>query len=503
MGPRLGFLLAVVLALAATRAGGFSLLGPYTDWMQQTNGYRFSLDIGGPMNIGEGYRWNVPVVTYAFDQTFLDYFGSNGVAAVESAIQVLNDLPAASSIVLTNYPFDTRRFNYWLGQELGLYDLTAETLHLLLEQMGLASPTRYVFALRLTEPVLPYLSIDLDSWGLAEAISEGVILERNFDPESLAPSQCINGILYDCALTVWHGDEIVELDAGGQAGNWYVTVADGPQQPGALYLGLTWDDVGGLRYLLSSNNVNYELLLPDVQGAGTNAGSYVNGALRPGVEKISFMRQPSDPLSGQALPLTNQFTDTYITNGTAMQQQLERIISQPDFLFCAADTDPGDLSVPIVTRTGTDTWCNNAAINGDPSKAGPGVITPPVKITFPKFGGRVVTEDTFPQSPAYPYVGAWGSFDSSPTDPFVAYPWPGSPDSRELTVRLHLENNGSQVGSYMWRLPVGPGGQAALLTSTNFVDWFSPLVVTNGGGIIEWEHRETSLPQRFFRVVPQ
>ena len=41
--------------------------------------------------------------------------------------------------------------------------------------------------------------------------------------------------------------------------------------PGYFFNGLTRDDVGGLRYLLSTNNVNLESLLPDVYGAGTNA----------------------------------------------------------------------------------------------------------------------------------------------------------------------------------------------------------------------------------------
>src|SRR5262245_51899616 len=93
-----------VILFSAAHGFGFALLGPYADWMQLTNGYRGPYDIGGPMDLREEYRWNVPVVTYAFDQSFLDYFGSNGVAAVESAIQILNNLPPASQIVLTNFP---------------------------------------------------------------------------------------------------------------------------------------------------------------------------------------------------------------------------------------------------------------------------------------------------------------------------------------------------------------------------------------------------------------
>ena len=56
----------MLIALFTGSAGGFafSLLGPYADWMDVPKGYRTPGDIGGPMNIGEGYRWNLPVVTY-------------------------------------------------------------------------------------------------------------------------------------------------------------------------------------------------------------------------------------------------------------------------------------------------------------------------------------------------------------------------------------------------------------------------------------------------------
>src|SRR5277367_5001978 len=92
--------------------------------------YQFASSTGAPMAIGEGYRWNVPVITYGYDQTFLDYFGTNGVAAVESAIQILNDLPPASAIVLTNYSTGTRRKNF-NAQSEGLSDLRSAALSIL------------------------------------------------------------------------------------------------------------------------------------------------------------------------------------------------------------------------------------------------------------------------------------------------------------------------------------------------------------------------------------
>jgi len=89
-------------------------------------------------------------------------------------------------------------------------------------------------------------------------------------------------------------------------------------------------------FLLSTNNLNYENLISGVAGAGTNANSFVNGALRPGRDKVTFTPHPVDPQSGQFLPTTNYFTDIYLTNGIRQQQQLLRIISRPDFLSARA-----------------------------------------------------------------------------------------------------------------------------------------------------------------------
>ena len=120
---------ALVLWLMTSYASAFALLGPYEDWMQPTHGFRYDTDVGGPMNLGKEYRWNVPVLTYAFDQSFLDYFGTNGVAAVEQAIQILNALPPASQLNPSNYPPEALRVNY-VARALGLIDLKSQTIHL-------------------------------------------------------------------------------------------------------------------------------------------------------------------------------------------------------------------------------------------------------------------------------------------------------------------------------------------------------------------------------------
>jgi hypothetical protein len=138
------YLIAAFLFALILESRAFSLLGPVQPWMQSSNGVIYDGDIGGPMCISNEYRWNVPVLTYGFDQSFSNYFGTNGISAVESAIQILNDLPPASQIVLTNYPFNSQHVNF-TAQSQNLNDLKSETLSLLLEHMGLAQPTRYLY----------------------------------------------------------------------------------------------------------------------------------------------------------------------------------------------------------------------------------------------------------------------------------------------------------------------------------------------------------------------
>jgi len=505
-----GFVLGAAIGLLGVHAEAFSLLGPWADWMQPDIGYRLGSDIGGPMDFDEGYRWNVPILTYGFDQTFLDYFGSEGVAAVESAIDTLNDLPPASSIVLSNYPLACLQLNYGATAQ-HLLDLRSFTLSLLLEHMGLAPPSQSVFVLRQWDTNF-FLSYPAQSAWPPGTIPN-IILMRNFDPETLVPTTVINGEWY----TAWieflgtyaviiptrvgpfpFGDEAV---AGG--------VNFGESYYGAFFDGLSQDDVGGLRYLLSSSNQNYETVLPDVQGTDTNPAEFVNGAWRPGVEKITFVRHPPGTNTGGFGCFVYQFTDTYITNGVLRRQHLERVIERPDFLFCAGDTGAGIPWTPWFARTDTAGWFNNAALNwDDPTKAGPGVIRPPVTITFQKLGPVVATIDENPPGPAWIDPSGWGSFDGSTNAP-VVYPAGVAQTNSQLLLRLRLSNNlgqpgaSLQLGAYTWQLPVAVGRAASLQASTNLVDWVSLVEVTNTGGLIEWYQFGTDRSQRFFRAVPQ
>lgn len=409
-------------AFSVMQSKAFSLLGPFESWMEYTNGLRQVGDIGGPMCISNEYRWNVPVVTYGFDQSFIDYFGTNGMAAVKSAIQIIDNLPPTSEISLTNFPFDTTHFN-GDAQAAYLLDLKSTTLALLLEQLGLAQPTRYIFVLKQWTPAF----INQQNQGLwfSWAIPD-YIIQGNFDPETLLPTVYIDQILYTSLV------EGRSFGMGTPIGvNYiytfpvtpntptYTAVADRSLELGAYYSGLSYDDVGGLRYLYSTNTLKFETLPPGVKSV--RGHRIVDAALRPGINKIIFMPQPVDARSGVFLPLRNQFVDNYIINGVATHQSVERVIKQPDILFCAGNVDDSKTTiyepastVPLCERTGTESWINNAALNDNRGGKGPGVIQPPVIILFNRLN-EIDEGDNIPV--------LWGTFDGTTNTPIV-YPAP-------------------------------------------------------------------------------
>jgi hypothetical protein len=481
------------LGLSTLSARAFSLLGPYESWMTQTNGFQTLGDTGGPMNLGAEYRWNVPVVTYGFDQSFLDFFGTNGVAAVESAIQILNNLPPASQLDPGVYPLNTSSVNYQAQSE-SLIDLKSETLFLLLQQLGLAQPHRFMFCVH--------------DFSITDKTTNVNIIQRNFDPFTFSATNVLNGTVYSSYVVVqkplgpWAESVYVYAFPADPFSPTITAVADGGAgtSPGTFYTGLTRDDAGGLRYLLETNNYNFESLLPDVQGAGTNAGNYVDNALRGGVDKITFIREALDPILGEFFsPVTNQWTDTFATNSVLMQQRLDRVTMRPDIIFSAVD---GGGQVPVMVEvTSTTNWLNNAP----PGMAGPGIIRPQVKIAFPKFGQSAMAITSDSGGVLQQSNERWASFDASANPP-VIYPAGASAGTgNPWTMYLSLFNTNYQAlpgGQFIWQLPVSLGAGVTLETSTNLTDWTPLLTVTNYGVSFFWEHLY-SRPAEYFRAAPQ
>src|SRR5437899_1519277 len=190
------FLLVAVLSCAVETSRGFSLLGPINEPYQvPTIGYNLPGDIGAPKNLGEEYRRNTPVMYYAADDTFWNYFGSNGVAAIDAACAVFNNLSNVSSYSsdLSEFPYNTLRRN-WRAEALFVLDLKSYTMGLLTEQLGLAPPDRYVWTLHdrnlpAGAPPCPFGEVYL-------------VIKRNFDPafgtslDQLKPTSYINGTLF-------------------------------------------------------------------------------------------------------------------------------------------------------------------------------------------------------------------------------------------------------------------------------------------------------------------
>ena len=477
-------------------ASAFSLLGPFEPWMTTNLGFNSSslgvVDIGGPKNIGEGYRWNIPVITYGYDQSFLDYFGSNGVAAVESAIQTFNDLPPASETNLNGFLLNTTRVNFQAAQ-LGLSDLKSSAMGLIIEQLGLASPTRFVFVLRDdTDPNNP------------------TIIMRNFDPVTLEPSPWVNGILYSYFIYDFEQAsvcEMVTIDPEQQY-TAFDAIADFTFNPynnyyrglGSFYTQMTRDDVGGLYYLYGTNNFALENLIPGVHGAGTNASNCINTALRPGVGNITFQRLTNDPCHGGFVPITLCYEDSYLTDSTLQHQMLEREVNKPDILFTAES-----LGFNQYSRTGTSNWVNNGA----PLQNGPGVIQPPVTINFGRFGPYVFHNDSVYSGPADFDVQTqgWASFDVSTNEP-VVYP-ADSIKNNSTVVNFRLFGppympSAQMLANTTWKL-TGRNDETFLLqTSTNLSDWFTITTITNTGQDVGYVDQVISgTPQRFFRTVPQ
>ena len=443
-----------LLAALAPAAMAFSLLGPLKGYQTPDIGYGLPGDLGGPMSLTESYRWNVPVITYAFDTSFINYFGTNGMNAVDAAFKILNDLPAAGSMSrdLSEFPTRTVAENFEAGV-LGIIDVKSRTLTMLLEQLGLAAPERWVFALR-ASAVQPIGGVSVTNY---------TVIKQNYDPVTLLPSSYVNTSLYtytiedpikpsDYADAV-EGDPLADDDgvpdmtvASFRRHGFFVT-------SGLFFRGLTRDDVGGLRYLLNPAHLANEALLDTVTqavggpppgglgwiawfgnatnsatnvvigGAGTNI---ITTGLRPGINKLTFKKTQYDSLIGQAFtPLTNRYVDQVVgSNGTRLiKQNLQRAITQPDILFVCEDLGlRGDGLTPIpFTSSGIGAWINNSALNGQGSQSGPGVIQGPIRLSFtdqfPYFSNSGATFLTEPSSGS----DVWGSYDGS-TDAPIIYP---------------------------------------------------------------------------------
>lgn len=446
-------LVALLGVVSSSRA--FSLMGPPATWQTSAIGYNLTADVGAPMNLSEEYRITMPTLNYGFDATFLNFFGSNGVVAVQAAMTILNNIPdvRTMSYTLAEFPLQGVGPANSTAANLQIRDLKSATLSTVLGQMGLASPERWVFSLR--------------DRIVVGNVTNYIVIQRNFDPINWNPTNTVNGVLYTYTVRdpvpnqITTYSDAVESPADGRTVNPFLSVAGvddgGGLAAGQFFTSLTRDDFGALRYLLRFNNVNTEQITLGTTGiggsgitlvpfespyslpSGTNTTNSLGTntpvalARRPGIGKVSFRALSIDSLLGiNILPVTNRYTDTYYhpTNFYLTNQNLQRVSSLPDILFTAGDLSTGQLITGATLSRPTSTrWINNAALPGNSSLGGigttpgPGVIPEgdgtsvaipiifdtlgPARINFQSGGARFLDERSARLN------GVWGFFDTT------------------------------------------------------------------------------------------
>jgi hypothetical protein len=357
-------------------AWGFALEGrigaPGDAWQTITIGYGFN-DPVAPKNIYEEYRPDVPVWYYASDSSFISYYGNAGLTNIDAAFGILNGvmcgftntpiflysatngitlpgngLPGGVAVTLTaantldqystnllEFSLENQQINY-TAQTLGLLDMKSFVLHQMVLQLGLADPTRYVWTLhdRLPDPDV--------SNPTCPANEEYLVVQRNFDVTQDYPySSYINGSLYNFTIIENCGNDpkvpysaITDPVPADQVDNSFPPVAaggliTGELNPGVFYDGLTRDDVAGLKYLLSTNNINWEVAASNsVTLVLTNIGAPVP-LLTSNLGALIASSITNDPvtLAGlfpglKAYGLTTNYYIGYITNTTSYYTNL-------------------------------------------------------------------------------------------------------------------------------------------------------------------------------------
>jgi hypothetical protein len=251
----------------------------------------------GPKNLAEEYRCNAPIMYYGCDANFLDFFGMDGMFAIEQAFTALNVLTNVDSYSpeLSEFPLQSEAINY-TAQAWGLLDLKSLTLALMMEQIGLADAVRYTWVL--------HDRFQPTGTACPTGGTEYLVTSRNFDLFSLMPdgnpdfySPYVNTVLYTYQIWEFCGasppapltavavaynvDPAEEYQnspvASGNGISAATTVggAWGSLLIGGYYTGLTRDDMQGMRYLYSTNNINYE---PSASGSVLLSSSSSGGS---------------------------------------------------------------------------------------------------------------------------------------------------------------------------------------------------------------------------------
>ncbi len=427
----------------------FSLGGPIGNggdsWQTAVIGYNLPGDLNAPKNIGEGYRYNNPTLYYAYDANFVDYFSTNGEAAIQAAFATLNSAftnnPTGAtngldgySTGLTEFPLDSTHFNFQ-AQALGIVDLKSSTMLIMMEQLGLTDPIRYDWTLH---------NRYLPPNATCPSGEEYLVVQRNFDtggypiPGSSSVnslySPYVDGTLYsytifeDCGIGGLPYDAITEpvlVDPAAGA-NAPLAALDFTSafQFGAYYTGLTRDDAMGLRYLLSTNLINEESVAP--------GGSIILSTTNFNTEAF-FPNNPASPFVAVANGVSANYGTfdlgtLILTSQTTDPATLETLFPG---LVVASSTSQ---YLPVVSETTVSYYTNfpGSQAGSPPTLVVTGVLTTNYTLIYSDTFANVITNS---YSPSTTYT-----VQDITVQPRLGAP-AGSPPQTNITYQTFVDTN--------------------------------------------------------------
>ena len=251
--------------------------------------------------------------------------------------------------------------------------------------MGLADPVRYAWCLHdrtvLTGPQYT---------NPCPAGIEYTVIQRNFDPITWVPTNVINDVTYgyviyeSCVTAPEPESDALELVIGPGVEASPVAAGMGYENGldfGVFYTGLTWDDVGGLKYLYRSNNILYEDLAPGsvpVAGNGSTSTNFNDEytLVTSNLTVFILTSVTNNPTALQSLypglvvaNVVTNFNDTFtytfanvatnhFSTNTAYQVQVQKITIGPV-------TGAPIGSPPVTNTTTTTTIIHSNIVSGD------------------------------------------------------------------------------------------------------------------------------------------
>ena len=332
MGPRSGssrnqfakaqltcLLCVIAFLVSALSAQAFVLMGQPN--ANEVAAWNYTDDLGAPKSIDRQfkrfYRWTLPHFVYSFDASFVNYFGSEGMAAVDDAMGVINDFfvnddyQGMSELDLARHGFAGNYNTSWVNttaQNAQIIDIKSIVLGMMVNHLGLGNPHRHAYSIT-----------GITTNASTNALNINVAL-RNYDPTTAQATDVINGVQYSYRMV--HDSQLqvgatpptfgiadmeeFTTDTTGNAwsstaaivdafyGNTQLFWTDTPSlfNFGVYYDGynamggqfeprhaLTYDDAGGLKYLYSKNNISYDGLPRDT--FVVEDPSYVPDSLKP------------------------------------------------------------------------------------------------------------------------------------------------------------------------------------------------------------------------------